>query len=63
MLMAARIVLTLLTVLMLWPSTRLVVAAFKRSEPPMAVIKEAVIYIVILVVIRWLYRKCSEERR
>lgn len=62
MLMAARIVLTLLTVLMLWPSARLTIAAFKRSQPPMAIIKEAALYTVILLVIRWLYRKCSKER-
>ena len=52
-----RIVLTLATIAMFWPATRLIVAAFRRSEPPMDIIKEAAVYTVVLVVIGWLYRR------
>ena len=52
-----RIILTLVTIAMFWPATRLIIAAFKRSEPPMEIIKEAAFYTVVLVVIGWLYRR------
>ena len=52
-----RIVLTLATIAMFWPATRLIVAAFERSQPPMQIIKEAAFYTVVLVVIGWLYRR------
>ena len=52
-----RIVLTLATIAMFWPATKLAVAAFKRSEPPLDIIKEGILYTVVLVVIGWLYRR------
>jgi hypothetical protein len=52
-----RIVLTLVTFAMFWPATRLIVAAFKRTEPPLDIIKEAAVYTVVLIFLLWLYRR------
>jgi len=42
---------------MLWPACRLMMASFKRTEPPSRIISEAIIYIVIMCVISRIYRK------
>ena len=52
-----RIVLTFSIIVMFWPATRLAIAAFKRSEPPLDIIKQGIFYTVVLVVIGWLYRR------
>ena len=52
-----KIVLGVATVAMLWPACRLMMASFKRSEPPSRIISEAIIYIVIMCVISRIYRK------
>ena len=52
-----KIVLGVATVAMLWPASRLMMASWKRTEPPSRVISEAIIYIVIMCVISRIYRK------
>ncbi len=52
-----KIVLGAATLAMLWPATRLLVAAVKRTERPSRIATEAAVYLVIMFVISRIYRK------
>ena len=55
--MLGKIVLGAATFAMIWPATRLIIASWKRTEPPSKIITEAIVYIGIMFVISRIYRK------